>query len=162
MTNPRRTYLRSGGVDETAALADPVSRPLAVLPPAPLRDGQRQDETQHAQGRHRADLEGEAVVAAQVAAVAALLAGDDQEAAEDSGDEAADVGADRDRAVGEGEDEVEDDQEAELAGNRSRFRPRATTKVAPRMPKIAPEAPALTVSGLNQRAQNEPATRQTK
>ena len=40
----------------------------------------------------------------------------------------------------------------------SSLRPRAITKVAPRTPKIAPEAPALTVSGLNQRATNEPAT----
>ena len=32
----------------------------------------------------------------------------------------------------------------------SRLRPRAMMKVAPRTPKIAPEAPALTVSGLNQ------------
>ncbi len=35
-------------------------------------------------------------------------------------------------------------------------------KVAPRTPKIAPEAPALTVSGLNQRATNDPAMRQAK
>src|SRR5262245_33343781 len=57
----------------------PRRPPKPATTPSPSGDGQGQDEAEDAEGRHRGELDGEAVGAGQVAAVAALLAGDDQE-----------------------------------------------------------------------------------
>ena len=95
-------------------------------------------------------------------AEAALLGADDQKAAKDTGDQAAHMRSDADLRVGEGEDEVEDDQEADVSGDRLEFAPPGDDEGRAEDPKIAPEAPALTVSGLNQRATNEPARRLAK
>jgi hypothetical protein len=72
-------------------------------------DGDRADEGDHGNGDHHHVL-GDAVVGAEPA----FLAGDDRKGAQGAAHEAAQMSAGADVVAGEGKDQVEDDQEADL------------------------------------------------
>ena len=67
-------------------------------------------------------------------------------------------------AIAEAEDEVDHDQDTPSSeASASMPRPRAITKVAPKSPKTAPEAPTVSAFGSSeQSAPNEPAKSEAK